>query len=77
MTNEKQSKKEISKENLTVQSKEDLIKSKGWLPYEGETWIHENWLKNQPYDRMAIDLNSAYDYEIKKSKRGWRYVDEI
>jgi hypothetical protein len=41
--------------------KKEHIKSKGWLEYEGNSWIKQEWIdKNEPYDRLATSLENAF-----------------
>jgi hypothetical protein len=65
-------------EELSTFEKKKYVKDRGWLEYEGGTWIHTKWIEQRkPYDRMALSLNQAFSYESKKAKRIWRYVDEL
>lgn len=46
----------------------ELLKKHGWVEYEGGTWIRKEWIENrQPYDRMAVDIQTAIDLTLPKN----------
>lgn len=47
---------------------EEFLKLNGWRKYEGETWIKIEWMfQMRPYEKMAVDLKTAYETCIKEN----------